>query len=240
MIGAIVSEVLHIEILSWDKHNPKRDQKTYTWLRLNNNISTDPDLFGLTAEQKFVFIEILCQASKRNSGFLTLNLSHLSHVTGVKADPISGLISHLLRKPIIRVHDRLLPQDVVTTTPTNERTNVTNERKTLVEAPPRRLHFDFESIYKKYPRKLGKAEGIARLKKMILSQEDYNNLSLAVDNYAKNCIEKGTEERFIRHFSTFVGTIDKPAWHEWLEYKFNANGKPKRDFSYLLGEGDVP
>lgn len=124
-----------IEIINWDEYNPKRDQKTYTWLRLDNGISTDVDLFGLDAEQKFVWIEILCQASKKNTGFVTLNVGYLEHITGVKKAKIHALVTFLQENGKINVHDNLRPRAVVpeseppvVTTPTYVRTYERDER----------------------------------------------------------------------------------------------------------------
>lgn len=240
-----------IEILNWAKHNPKRDQKTYTWLRLDNNIISDPDLFGLSAEQKLVFIEILCQASRKNCATVTLNIGHLVHVTGVKEEKIFGLLKFLQAKPIISVHDNARSPDVVSTTPTYVRTNERTQERTngIVEvsqhdtnektARSRLPSFDFEVLYKKYPRKLGKASGMQRLAKMVKTPEDYQALDQAIQNYAKHCAQKGTEEKFIKHFDSFVGTVDKQHWRDWVDYQFTPLEKPKRDYSFLL-EGDAP
>src|SRR6201984_1335393 len=120
--------IIEIEIVNWGKYNPKRDQQSYTWLRLNNDIATDPDLYGLSAEQKFVWVEILCQASRKNKGIILLNLDQLAHVCHVQIQKVKQLIEFLQIKPICRVHDRARPPVVVGTTPTYERTNVrTNE-----------------------------------------------------------------------------------------------------------------
>jgi len=116
-----------IEILNWEKFNPKRDQSTYTWLRLSNTIAYDPELFGLDAEQRYVWICILCQASTDNKGTLTINLDHLADLTKVKKAKIVELIIFLQEKPIIQVHDRALPPELPQTTPTYERTNDTND-----------------------------------------------------------------------------------------------------------------
>lgn len=133
----MLPNLVTITILNWAKHNPKRDQKTYTWLRLSNDIISDPDLFGLTPEQKLVWIEILCQASKKNAETITLNLSQLEYVTGVIRERIESLLKFLLTKPIISIHDITLPPDVVTTTPTNERSarHETNVRTDALLAP---------------------------------------------------------------------------------------------------------
>jgi hypothetical protein len=103
-----------------------------------------------------------------------------------------------------------------------------------IKSPPRPV-FDFEEIYKLYPRKLGKAEGISRLKKTIFTPEDFDALKLAVENYSKHCASQGTEEKYIKHFSSFVGTQDKPHWRDWINYSVS-NAKPKHDYSFLLEE----
>lgn len=73
------------------------------------------------------------------------------------------------------------------------------------------LDFDFESIYKSFPRKLGKTSGIKWLKAHIKTLEKYSLLAQAVDNYAKHCDENVTEIKFILHFSTFVRR-----WEDWI------------------------
>lgn len=134
--------MLTLTILNWAKYNPKRDQKTYTWLRLDNSINTDPDLFGLDAEQKLVWIEILCQASKQAKETISVSIDYLTHITGVKKEKISALLEFLIRKPIIsyttpecRDHDNARPHADVTTTPTYVRTNETNETNVRARPP---------------------------------------------------------------------------------------------------------
>jgi hypothetical protein len=69
--------------------------------------------------------------------------------------------------------------------------------------------FDFEAVYKIYPRKIGKATGIKRLKQMIKSREKYNLLLLAVENYAQQM--KAEDEKYIKHFSSWVSV-----WEDYI------------------------
>ena len=221
--------VLQIEIINWDKYNPKRDQKEYTWLRLNNDSATDPELFGLSAEQKFAWIEILCQASRKNKGTLSLNLDQLAHICQVSVAKIKQLIEFLQVKPIIKVHDRARTPIVADTTPTYERTNDTNERKISLIAD-----FDFEAVYKNYPRKVGKEKGIKSLKASIKTTEDFDALSKAILNYAKECELNATEPRFVKHFSSFVSV-----WRDFVDFIPADRSKAptkKRDWSFLEKE----
>lgn len=122
--GYVANTEIKMTIVNWDKFNPKRDQKTYTWLRLDNTVATDPKLFGLDAEQKFVWIVILCQASQKNSGDVSLSLGWIGHATGVATEKIEQTLSYLESQGILELHDRARSRVVVATTPTYERTNV--------------------------------------------------------------------------------------------------------------------
>jgi hypothetical protein len=77
--------------------------------------------------------------------------------------------------------------------------------------------FDFEALYKTYPRKLGKAEGLGRLKGMIKTEQDYQDFQSAVANYNAHLRKNKTEPQFIKHFSSFVGTSYKQTWRDWLD-----------------------
>lgn len=71
--------------------------------------------------------------------------------------------------------------------------------------------FDFEAIYKLYPRKQGKLNGIKKLRKEIRSGDQYADLCRAVGNFVAHHRRAGTEPTFLPYFSTFVST-----WREWL------------------------
>lgn len=69
-----------------------------------------------------------------------------------------------------------------------------------------------EPIYKNYPRKMGKQLGIDRLFQKQFKREDLELMSKAVQNYADYCHREKQEEKFILHFSTFVGR-----WRDWID-----------------------
>jgi hypothetical protein len=120
--------VIKLKILNWEEYNPKRDQKTYTWLRLQNDVATDKKLFALTAEQKWVWVCLLCEASKANHGELEFDLAWLVEITKVKRSIIEVLLAELEKRGIISLSLPPATADLSQTTPTYERTNVrTNE-----------------------------------------------------------------------------------------------------------------
>jgi hypothetical protein len=74
--------------------------------------------------------------------------------------------------------------------------------------------FDFDALYAEYPRHEGKAEGMKRCKAQIKTQQDYDNLKMAIANY--KAIAK---EPYIKHFSSFMTN-----WKDYIE-------KPKQNTS---------
>jgi len=62
---------------------------------------------------------------------------------------------------------------------------------------------DIEAVYAKYPRKIGKAKGMAIAAREIKTPADLAALERAVKNYSDECA--GREPDKIAHFSTFMG-----------------------------------
>ena len=79
--------------------------------------------------------------------------------------------------------------------------------------------FDFSDLYKKYPRKRGKDEGMKRLRKRIVDQDTFDDFARAVHNYAEECRIEATEPRFMKHWSTFVGTDGDEPWLDYVEWQ---------------------
>lgn len=72
--------------------------------------------------------------------------------------------------------------------------------------------FDFEEVWRLYPIKKGKEAALKSFKRSVKTGDDFNNLKTAISNYSKECIEKHTEKKFIKHGSTFFN-----CWTEYLE-----------------------
>lgn len=71
---------------------------------------------------------------------------------------------------------------------------------------------DFERLYKKYPRLLGKKIGMARCKAQIKNIDQFRLLEQAIDNYALEASYK--EIQYVMHFSTFMNN-----WEDWVDYR---------------------
>lgn len=70
--------------------------------------------------------------------------------------------------------------------------------------------FDFEALYRRYPRKRGKAAGMKLCAKLIRTEADYAALRRAIDTYTHECA--GKDAQYVMHWSRFLTT-----WRDYLE-----------------------
>lgn len=75
------------------------------------------------------------------------------------------------------------------------------------------MGFDFDTPYKKYPRKgEGKTAGMKKVSKEVKSEEDYCNFCRAVENYAELCTKNRTERQYVKMWSTFCNN-----WQDYID-----------------------
>ena len=86
--------------------------------------------------------------------------------------------------------------------------------------------FDFDSVYKNYPRKLGKAAGMKKLKREIKNKEDFENLKIAVDNFCQLMKNERRAADKIPYFSTFANS-----WQDYLQFEQEDFSAPIIDYA---------
>lgn len=74
--------------------------------------------------------------------------------------------------------------------------------------------FDFEAIYKGFPRKRGKTPGLKTCSKEIKTQEDFDNLKKSVCNFSIAMKKENRAMDRIIYFSTFMNQ-----WRDHIEYE---------------------
>lgn len=112
---------------------------------------------------------------------------------------------------------QLKSEPCIQDTSTTDKNSTTSESTSVAPEKPTRISREdladvIEPIYRNYPRKLGKQLGLDRLYQKRFSFEDLPKFAGAVQNYADYCKREKMEEKFILHFSTFVGR-----WKDWAE-----------------------
>lgn len=94
---------MNITIKNWAKFNPRSDRANFTWFRMENRLFES--LFSLADDQKVLFLYILCEASKNNSGGeLALDLDLASAMLKSNSKKIISGLEFLKSKNMIELH----------------------------------------------------------------------------------------------------------------------------------------
>jgi len=206
-----MSKKLTIKIHNWDKYNVRTGGiKRPFWFSLSNTLVEDTDFYDFNPIEFKTWIYILSQASKKQSDEIEINLDHAKNVSRISHKEFNSTLAKLERLKCVTVRapyatrTQAEPHITIQDNTEQDRTNNIAQSK-LRES-------DFEAVYKLYPRKLGRAEGLRRIQATIKTKEELDQFETAVKRYAVHCKEKQTEEKFIKHFSSFV-----TSWRDWLD-----------------------
>lgn len=94
---------------------------------------------------------------------------------------------------------------------TKERKRERKKTDDTTSDAPYVAELDFDALYQQYPRKVGKAQFFQRCQSQIKTKERYDELSLAIKNYA--AFVANQEQRFIKHASSFM---NPNVWVDWI------------------------
>jgi len=207
---------MEIEVVSWDKFNPRKDLKSMPWFRLSGDIGYSETLFELTPEQKWLWIFTLSTCTKKVSGKIHVNPKFFAYHSGVKEQNVLKYMQVFENRGLIRSTNgseriRTDPIENVPNERTNERTNV----RARV-----RNNFDFDRIYNAYPKKEGKKKGMDICASQIVTMNMFHDLEKAVLNYVTMCNNNKTEKRYIKQFSSFMS-----CWEDYIEIEIEKNRK---------------
>lgn len=85
---------MRIEIVNWNKYNPRSELKTIPWFRVQNCIVHDRKLYGLVPAQKWLWICLLSIAAQENNSVIELSCEYLEHYAGIEKNLILQAIEH--------------------------------------------------------------------------------------------------------------------------------------------------
>lgn len=212
-MAAPKDEIFTIEVLNWDDFQHKNGERTYDWFKISNNISDDVELDSLTDLQFRTWFLILALCARYRSRRVKVTLTYLQRNRNV---PLTYYRRSLDRFESFQWLKIISGTNVV---PQNRIEENRIDTKEQVLAPKKEegqerqpVKLDFESLYLRYPRKLGKKRGIATCKTQIKTQVDFERLKTAIEKYSAHCHKNKTQNDYIQYFSTFMNS-----WEDWLE-----------------------
>lgn len=227
---------MKITITKWEEYNYRKDVNAPRWFRFEHNFFENHEFYDFTHAEMVSWIYLLCLASKKNQGTILINKRHVEHIGRIRFKDFENAIKKLeeIQCITVDVTDTLRARyvaDTSTGATLHNKTehNITKHYLDGPDAPARRV-FDFDSLYKKYPRKEGKQKGLAICKVQIKTDEDFNLLSKAIDQYTLHVQKNATEGKYIKHFSTFMN-----GWRDWVDPETGKaeTFKKKKDYSFL-------
>ena len=94
-------QIIEIEIINWDKYQPRKDIKNPNWFRLNNDWFEHPRLNDFSLEMKSCYVIILSLFSKRSKNVLETSWKRLHNVLGMKYKRIENALKQLQRNQLL-------------------------------------------------------------------------------------------------------------------------------------------
>lgn len=108
-----------VEVVNWFEYNPRSETKYPTWFRFENGLATSEKLFGLTCEQKWLWVVILSLLSRKNGQAITWNSSYVEAISGIKSK---------VQEQTIEIFEKIMDLRVTRTESCDSRTDTDESR----------------------------------------------------------------------------------------------------------------
>ena len=214
---------MQITFSNWEKYQPRKDIKSPTWVAVKNDFAINQNFHKFLKDEKLCFIYLLCEASKTNkNGMVIIDFDYHSELFKISIDTIkqtieklkdNGICTQSVRARTRSERTRALQTDSTDSTGQDK----TNKQSSAIVANAPETVFNLDELYQLYPLKKGKSLGMEKLKRVIRSQKDFDDFKTAINKYTQDIKSKGTEPRYIKQFSTFVGSDKIQPWRDWLD-----------------------
>lgn len=237
-----MAKTILLEIMNFRKYNPRTDRAKHSWFRLENSVFSSEDLYGLSADQKWVWICLLCLASKKQTDIIEFRIDWLADTARLSQRLILETIDELIKKGLVLCQtpggNQATPsgnhlETTGTTTLHYKQTLQTNTTAQFTLSDT-----DLDKLYAMYPRKIGKTLGFKKLRKELKSLADVEAFKEAIRRYEEELAKNNTDAKYIKHFSTFVNH-----WRESLDPEYgsanlkNSSEKKQQDvLNEIFGE----
>lgn len=210
-------ENITLTINKWSDYQPRKDLITLTWFRVDTGLFNGQTYFLLKNEGIILFLFLLSEAAKDNKADISLSLDYIADKIKLKNDVILSSLKKLESLQLVHtsVQNRTESSPTIQTNNTNKQT-IHNKTD---------MSFDFESAYILYRQKKGKSAGMKKIQKEIKVQQDFDNFVKAIQNYNKDLDLNKTDQKYIKHFSTFCGE-----WRDWVDFEPVARSAKKTVF----------
>lgn len=175
-----------------------------------------------------------CEASRNNSCSFNVHMDYMCAMMQENEQKLTSSLEELASRGLVQLLNtcsRSVQEPLNTCSRVSDESTLVANRteqnlteQDLTEQNRREIHahfvrtkFDFQALYFKYPRMIGKSRGLAKCSSQIKTELDYKLLEQAISNYKTHCIKENIDPKFIKHFSTFMSE-----WRDWCDPKTGA------------------
>lgn len=232
-------QTIVVKVINWNKFQSDHGRNTYIWFRFHHAFFRHGQALKLGPDGTFLFLYFLCECADRKTDELAIYPPIALAQLGWKHEKLMKTVRTLVKAGCIEYKASELHLEYEashTAVPDRIEENRIEENRieTLVQsakADRTSVSFDFEQIYRKYPRKQGRHKGMLTCEARIKTASQYEQLSRAVDNYAQYCKDNGTETQYVRLFSTFM-----TSWTDWVDPESSEDFSKKTiNWDYVFG-----
>jgi len=95
---------IKLQVIGWKKYQPQSDRSRHKfWFRVNMDCGTSHGLFGLSAEQRWFWIQLLCECCRKDSDTVSIKLTRFAKLCEIEEDLILSAIKLLEENETVRV-----------------------------------------------------------------------------------------------------------------------------------------
>lgn len=95
--------IVQISIKNWSKYQERPDRKNYTWFKFERDFFEDSKIYGLSKDQKLLFIFLLCQRNKSEKNELDILLDLVTVFLSISQEQLINDIGVLKVEDLIEV-----------------------------------------------------------------------------------------------------------------------------------------
>jgi len=137
-------EEVKLQIIGWRKYQPQSDRARHKfWFRVNMDCGISNGLFGLNAEQRWFWIQLLCECCRKDSDTISIKLGRFSKLCEIEKESILSAIKLLEENGTVSVLSAhcqetvslLRPQDITRQDITRQNKTIQNKTKHISVEP---------------------------------------------------------------------------------------------------------
>lgn len=138
-------DFIEVEVLNWEKYNPRKDVQRNSWFRFEHDVTTDDRFYHFTHEELWSYVHVLSTCSKHRASRVRINLDHVLRAARISPRALISALDKLEELEILtadvtdalrgRYADVTLRNETIrNVTERNEETNTSYNDTTLAQS----------------------------------------------------------------------------------------------------------